>query len=89
MLKNIHRAAPADTCHEVGACLLQADCPCAGPCVRATPSVPLRLAPGVLDGPYVRRQRAPERLARALLLLAVVLALGVPVVQLARLVGWL
>lgn len=85
MKKNVN---PMATCHDVGACLLHAQCPCAGPCVKVASSAPAPFAPGVIDGPYVRRQRRTERLARAMLVAACLLAMVVPLGQLARLAGW-
>jgi hypothetical protein len=87
MLKNVNR--PMATSHHVGACLLHAQCPCAGPCVKAASSAPMRLAPGVIDGPYVCRQTRAQRTTGVLLLVVVALMASVAaLVQILPLVRW-
>lgn len=82
---SIHRLP---TCHDVGACLQRLDCPCTGRCDQDR----LRLAPGVIDGPYLRRRSRAERIARDLLLACGLIAAMVVVVHLvllAHTAGWL
>lgn len=76
---------PMATCHDVGACLLRPDCPCTGACDQAR----LRLAPGVIDGPYYPVMSRTERVARLLLLGTSIAGVGAVLVQFAQLAGWL
>lgn len=76
---------PMKTCHDYGACLLHPDdCACTQACLQAQ-----RLAPGVIDGPYVRRQSRARRAAGVLLLLAVCLVASVAALVQVLLAGWL
>ena len=75
---------PLATCHDVGACLLRPDCPCTSACDKA-----LRLAPGVIDGPYLRPVNRTERAAKVLLLGAGIAGALAAAVQFFKLVGWL
>ena len=77
-------------CYTAGACLLQADCPCAGPCVKAASSAPAPFAPGVIDGPYHRRLTRGQRACRGLALVAVgLVAAAAALVQVLPLSRWL
>jgi len=85
MTKNVNRSA---TCHDVGACLQRPGCPCTGACDQAR----TRLAPGVIEGPYLRRRSRTERIVRDLLLACSLIAAMVVVVDLVLRVhtaGWL
>lgn len=75
---------PMATCHDVGACLLRPDCPCTGACDKA-----LQLAPGVIDGPYLRPMTRTEHIAKVLLLALSGAAVSAAAVQFFKLVGWL
>jgi hypothetical protein len=87
MLKNVNK--PMATCHDIGACLLHPDdCACTRACLLQARQAQ-RLAPGVIDGPYVRRQARAQRAAGVLLLLIVGLAASVAaLVQFVPLAGW-
>lgn len=76
---------PIATCHDVGACLMRPDCPCTGACDQAR----LRLAPGVIDGPYLRPMTRTERAAKVLLLGVSIAGVVAAAVQFFKLVGWL
>ena len=82
---------PLATCPDIGACLLHPD-DCA--CLRASTlqaRKPRRLAPGVIDGPYLRRSRARQFTMDMLLALALIAAMTVLVelVVRAHAAGWL
>jgi hypothetical protein len=80
MMKNINQ--PMATCHSMGACLRRPGCPCTGACEKA-----LRLAPGVIEGPYLPAPSRGERSARALLALACVAAAVAALAELALVLG--
>lgn len=82
MKKNVN---PMATCHDIGACLLHADdCACMRACTLQARK-PRRLAPGVVDGPYLRRSRARQFTMDMLVALALIAAMTV----LVELVVWL
>ena len=100
MLKNFNK--PMATCHDIGACLLHPDdCACTKACllqVRQDQQAwqdkqarqALRLAPGVIDGPYLRRSRARQFTMDMLVALALIAAMTVLVelVVRAHAAGW-
>lgn len=86
MLKNVNK--PMATCHDIGACLLHPeDCACTRACLMQAP----RLAPGVIDGPYLRRSRARQFTMDMLVALALIAAMTVLIelVVRAHAAGWL
>ena len=85
---------PLATCQDIGACLLHPDdCACLRASLvqaRPTPQT-LRLAPGVIDGPYYcRKPSRSQRTAGMLALVAVALvAAAAALVQMLPQAGWL
>lgn len=80
-LQALRNNAPKRTCHQLGVCL-HPDRACPGECIQA--AALQRLAPGVVDGPYTSNPSRRERLARALLLGACLLAVVVVLIEIAR-----
>lgn len=70
------------TCQDLGACLLAPDCACLATCQRPKRQ---RLAPGVIDRPYLRRSRARQFAVD----FAVAMALIFAMILLVELAVWL
>lgn len=79
-LRALRNSQVPRSCHELGVCLHPARA-CTGRCLLPMPL----LAPGVVDGPHLPRPSRGERLSRALMLGACLVAVVVVLVQIAGL----
>ena len=66
-----HASPRIDTCQNLGACRLAPDCACLAACKQPQRQCQ-RLAPGVIDGPYLRRSYSRQLAIDMLVSLALI-----------------